>query len=82
MKSTIVAFFGLLATGYAATAGVSSELGAMADSMGSVASAVSADTGSGAASASVDGAGTAMGVATVGGALGAAMSSPEPTPAL
>ena len=82
MKSAIFAFIGLVATGYAATAGVSSEMGAMADAMGKVVSAVSADSTSGSASAAVDGAGTVMGAATVGGALGSAMSSPEPTPAL
>ena len=81
MKSAIFAFFGLIASAYAATAGVSSELGAMAEGMGAVAAAVSADTSSGAASGATDGAGTVMGAASVGGAMAAAMSSPEPTPA-
>lgn len=78
MKTTILAFFGLVASAYAATSSVSSSLGSMAEAMGAVSGVAAADVASGVASGSVDGDGSVMGFATVGGAMVGAATSPEP----
>lgn len=77
MKYTaIIAFFGLAASVQSAKLMLSSEEGVKADAIGSVVSAAAADSSSGVAGGSVDGDGTVIAAATVGAALGMAMSSP------
>ena len=76
MKTTILAFFGLVATAYSASVSLESLMGAMANSTGAVTGSAVADEKSGAAAGATDGDGAVVGAATVGSSLVSAMSSP------
>ena len=76
MKTSILAFLGLVATAYSASVSLESFLGALANSTGSVTGAAVADEKSGAAAGATDGDGAVIGAATVGGSLVSSMSSP------
>lgn len=76
MKIALFAFFGLVATAFSATADLSSLEGVTAKGEGSVTSAAAADKTSGVASGAVDGDGSVMSMAQVGGAMSGALSSP------
>ena len=76
MKTAVFAFFGLVATTYAATFDISSLMGATASGNGPVTAGAVADSTSGAASGATDGDGAVIGAATVGSAMSAAMASP------
>lgn len=76
MKTAVFAFFGLVATAFSATVDLSTIKGVMAKGEGSVTAAAAADETSGVASGAVDGDGSVLGMAQVGGAMSGALSSP------
>ena len=80
--AAVFAFFGLVAAALSApvsraTVDLASVEGAMASGTGAIAAASAADENSGVASGAVDGPGSVLGMATVGGALSGAFSSPS-----
>ena len=76
MKASVLAFFGLVATSYAAMVDIKSMKGVHAMGNGAVTGAAVADEHSGAASGATDGDGAVIGAATVGSAMSAALASP------
>ena len=76
-SSSIFVLLGLAATAFSATVNLTTEEAVEAEAIGSVVAAAAADTESGAAGGSVDGDGTVIAAATIGAALGLAMSSPS-----
>ena len=77
MKSVgVLAFFGIVASALSASVDVTTEKNVTASGYGDVTAAAAADLESGAAAGAVDGAGIVTGLATVGGAIAGAASSP------
>ncbi len=76
MKTTVFAFFGLVATALSAKVDVTTLEGVLAKGEGRVTSAATADKSSGFASGAVDGDGAVLGMAQAGSALAGALSSP------
>ena len=76
MKTSTLAFLGLVATSYAAMTEVMTDGGAMASSMGAASGSAVADQTSGAAAGSINDDGAVIAAAEVGAALVSAMTSP------
>ena len=76
MKTAVFAFFGLVATVLSAKVDITSVEGVMAKGHGATTGAAAADMKSGVASGALDGDGAVVGLATVGGAVAGALSSP------
>ena len=80
--AALFAFFGFVAAAlsapvFRAAVDLASVDGAMAVGIGPITAASAADENSGVASGAVDGPGSVLGMATVGGALSGAFSSPS-----
>ena len=80
--AAVFAFLGLVAAAlsapvFRATVDLASVDGVIASGTGSITAASAADENSGVASGAVDGPGSVLGMATVGGALSGAFSSPS-----
>lgn len=76
MKTAVFVFLGFIAVALSAKTDVESEEGATAKGHGPVAAAAAADALSGVGSGAIDGDGKVVGLASVGGAIVGALSSP------